>query len=71
MNLRRIKYQCTVPDETGAATIKIVDGYIKEDASSKHSYPAEAALSSHDRHACLIEVGVFNFLMQLIFMIII
>ena len=26
VNLRRIKYKCTVPDETGAPTIKIVGG---------------------------------------------
>ena len=71
VNLRRIKYQCTVPDETGAPIIKIVDGFIKDDVSLKRSYPAEAAISSHDHHACLIEVGGFNFLIQLIFMIII
>ena len=47
------------------------NGFIKDDASLKRSYPAGAAISSHDHHACLIEVGGFNFLMQLIFMIII
>ena len=44
---------------------------VEHDASLKRSYPAEAAISSYDHHACLIEVDGFNFLMQLIFMIII
>ena len=41
VELRRIKYESIIPD--GKST-KVVDGFIREDASLKHSFPADITI---------------------------
>lgn len=57
VKLRKIKYQCNVPDATGNPVVKVVDGFIKDDPSLNRPYPAEVAVGSSCVNACLVEVS--------------
>ena len=59
VKMRRVKYQCNVSDEAmGTKTVKVVDGFMKDDPSLDRSYPAEVAIMSNSKNACLVEVSV-------------
>ena len=60
VKMRRVKYQCNVSDEAmGTKTVKVVvDGFMKDDPSLDRSYPAEVAIMSNSKNACLVEVSI-------------
>ena len=59
VKMRRVKYQCNVSDEAmGTKTVKVVDGFMKDDPSLDRSYPAEVAIMSNSKNSCLVEVSV-------------
>ena len=54
VELRRMKYESIMPD--GKST-KVVDGFIREDASLKRSFPADITIGEGYRHACIVPVS--------------
>ncbi len=60
VKLRRIKFQCFVPDDSGVAelpAVKIVDGFIKDHPSLDRTYPAEITVDYSGDGACLVPVS--------------
>ena len=58
--MRRVKYQCNVSHEAiRTKTVKVVDGFMKDDLSDR-SYPAKVAIMSISRNACLVEASVLS-----------
>ena len=57
VHLRKIKFQCFVPDDFGFAAVKIVDGFIKDHPSlTDRIYPAEVTVGYSGDEACLVPV---------------
>lgn len=53
VSLRRLRYQCIMPDQS----IKVVDGFVRDDPSLQRVYPAEMMVEMSCENACIVKVG--------------
>ena len=57
VKIRRIKYQCILPDQS----TKVVDGFIRDDPSlDSHLYPIEVSVTISSDNACIVKVSCLH-----------
>lgn len=53
VELRNIKYQFILPDES----ISVVDGFVHDDPSLKRTYPTELYVETSLKNACCVDIS--------------